>query len=106
MCGGVWGGGGHCGDRVSAVTCRCWFQVITGYYATGHSSSGAPTPRYVSRLLQTLAAQDGVSGVMTYCAKAALTPCVAPPLFEGGGREYQLGCIVRRAYRAIAGAQD
>ena len=81
-------------------------QVITGYYATGHSSSGAPTPRYVSRLLQTLAAQDGVSGVMTYCAKAALQPCAAPPLFAGGDREYQLGCIVRRAYRAIAGAQD
>ena len=81
-------------------------QVITGYYATGHSSSGAPTPRYVSRLLQTLAAQNGVSGVMTYCAKAALQPCAAPPLFAGGDREYQLGCIVRRAYRAIAGAQD
>lgn len=85
-------------------------SIISGYYATGHSSSGQPTARYVSRLLQTLAAQDRVSGVMTYCAKAALHACDAPPLFdEGTGAgdrlQHQLGCIVRRAYRAIAGVR-
>ena len=56
-------------------------SVIAGYYATGHSSSGQPTARYVSRLLQTLAVQDRVAGVMTYCAKAALRPCEGAPLF-------------------------
>ena len=80
-------------------------SIISGYYATGHSSSGQPTARYVSRLLQTLAAQDRVSGVMTYCAKAALEVCASPPLFDNGELQHQLGCIVRRAYRAIAGAQ-
>ena len=37
-------------------------NIIAGYYATGHSSSGQPTARYVSRLLQTLAVQDGLVG--------------------------------------------
>jgi hypothetical protein len=78
-------------------------SIITGYYATGHSSYGQPTSRYVSRLLQTLAAQDRVAGVMTYCAKAALQVCGSPPLFEEGGLQHQLGCIVRRAYSALAG---
>ena len=41
-------------------------SVITGYYATGHSMLGQPTPRYVSRLLQTLAAQDLCTGVRAY----------------------------------------
>lgn len=36
--------------------------------ATGHSSSGQPSPRYVSRLLQTAAVQPGVDGIMT-CAR-------------------------------------
>ena len=85
-------------------------SIISGYYATGHSSSGQPTARYVSRLLQTLAAQDRVGGVMTYCAKAALRTCESPPLFDAGTGvadrlQHQLGCIVRRAYRAIAGAE-
>ena len=83
-------------------------SIIAGYYATGHSSSGQPTARYVSRLLQTLAAQDRVSGVMTYCAKAALHACDEPPLFDegkGDRLQHQLGCIVRRAYRAIAGVE-
>ena len=81
-------------------------EIITGYYATGHSSGGQPTPRYVSRMLQTLAAQDRVGGVMTYCAKAALRPCASPPLYEDGDLQHQLGCIVRRAYSAIAGGRD
>ena len=85
-------------------------SIISGYYATGHSSSGQPTARYVSRLLQTLAAQDRVGGVMTYCAKAAPRTCESPPLFDAGTGvadrlQHQLGCIVRRAYRAIAGAE-
>ena len=80
-------------------------SVITGYYATGHSASGQPTARYVSRLLQTLAAQDRVGGVMTYCAKAALAPCVSPPLFGDNTNatlQHSLGCIVARAYAAMA----
>jgi hypothetical protein len=44
-------------------------RIIVGYYATGHSSSGQPSPRYVSRLLQTAATQPGVDGIMT-CALA------------------------------------
>ena len=79
--------------------------IITGYYATGHSSSGQPTARYVSRLLQTLAVQDRVGGVMTYCAKAALAPCEAPPLFGNNTNatlQHSLGCIVQRAYGAMS----
>jgi hypothetical protein len=79
-------------------------SVITGYYATGHSSSGQPTARYVSRLLQTLAVQDRVAGVMTYCAKAALQPCTHAPLYGDNTNatlQHSLGCIVRRAYGAM-----
>jgi hypothetical protein len=84
--------------------------VLAGYYATMHSSLGQPSARYVSRLLQTLALQPGVLGVMTYTAKSALQPCVGAPLFgdDGNGTDdaqlqYQLGCIVRDTYAAIAG---
>lgn len=79
--------------------------IIAGYYATGHSSSGQPTARYVSRLLQTLAVQDRVGGVMTYCAKAALQPCEGAPLFGDNTNatlQHSLGCIVQRAYRLMA----
>ena len=79
--------------------------IITGYYATGHSSSGQPTARYVSRLLQTLAVQDRVAGVMTYCAKAALQPCHGPPLYGNNTNitlQHSLGCIVKRVYGAMA----
>ena len=79
-------------------------RIIVGYYATGHSSSGQPSPRYVSRLLQTAATQPGVDGIMTYTMKAALDPCRSPPLYgaddspPAGGLtlDHQLGCIVRR----------
>jgi hypothetical protein len=104
-------------------------SIIASYYATGHSAGGQPSARYMSRVLQTLAAQDRVAGVMTYCAKAALQPCAGAPLFghqaapagqeglglvadrregEGGGGgddlQHQLGCIVRRAYGAMVAA--
>ena len=78
--------------------------ILVGYYATGHSAYGQPTARYASRLLQTLALQDRVAGVMTYTAKAALHPCPHAPLFDDGeGLQHQLGCIVSSAYSAIAG---
>jgi hypothetical protein len=82
-------------------------MLITGYYATMHSSLGQPTARYVSRLLQSLAMQDGVAGVMTYTLKSALEPCVGGPLFDNGGGgdlQHSLGCIVAAAYGALAGA--
>ena len=59
--------------------------------------------RYVSRMLQSLFAEDRVAGVMTYTAKHALLPCPSPPLYEGLGLQRQLGCIVSRAYRDVAG---
>ena len=91
-------------------------RIIVGYYSTGHSSSGQPSPRYVSRLLQTAAVQPGVDGIMTYTMKAALQPCLHPPLYgadeyddstpAGGSRQldHQMGCIVRRAYGVMARA--
>ena len=89
-------------------------QLVAGYYATGHSQLGQPTARYVSRLLQALAMQDGVAGVMTYTLKSAFAPCDAgaAPLFaraDGAAgdavleREHEFGCIVAHAYAAIAG---
>ena len=77
-------------------------QLVTGYYATMHSSLGQPSARYVSRLLQTLALQDGVAGVMTYTLKSAMEPCVGGPLF-GDELQHSLGCIVANAYGALAG---
>ena len=90
-----------------------------GYYATGHSSSGQPSPRYVSRLLQIAAVQPGVDGIMTYTMKAALEPCTEAPLYghaaisdstpgADGSLEldHQLGCIVRRNYGAMSRAND
>ena len=77
-------------------------QIVAGFYATGHSSGGQTTPRYVSRMLQSLALQDRVAGVMTYTAKAALSPCPSAPLYDGD-LQHQLGCIVANAYAAIAG---
>jgi hypothetical protein len=57
----------------------------------------------VHRLLQTIATQPGVDGIMTYTLKSALPSCPdAPPLYEGAGLQLQLGCIVRDAYRTIA----
>jgi hypothetical protein len=87
-------------------------RIIVGYYSTGHSSSGQPSPRYVSRLLQTAAIQPGVDGIMTYTMKAALQPCVAPPLFGPDATaangslqlDHQMGCIVQRAYGAMSRA--
>ena len=83
-------------------------QMIVGYYATGHSSGGQPTPRYVSRLLQTISAQPHVAGVMTYTLKSAEAPCPDPPLFESSAKaaaeplQHQLGCIVSRHYASLA----
>ena len=82
-------------------------RILVGYYATGHSSGGQPTPRYVSRLLQTIAVQPGVDGIMTYTAKAALEKCVSAPLFEKDhpqkqdALQHSLGCIVQRAYGSM-----
>ena len=82
--------------------------MIVGYYATGHSSGGQPTPRYVSRLLQTISAEPHVAGVMTYTLKSAEAPCPDPPLFEGSAKaaaeplQHQLGCIVSRHYASLA----
>jgi hypothetical protein len=94
-------------------------RIIVGYYATGHSSSGQPSPRYVSRLLQIAAVQPAVDGVMTYTMKAALGPCRGAPLYgrtdvaddtpgsEGSLElDHQLGCIVRRNYGAMSRAND
>ena len=83
-------------------------QMIVGYYATGHSSGGQPTPRYVSRLLQTISAQPHVAGVMTYTLKSAEAPCPDPPLFESSAKaaaeplQHQLGCIVSNHYASLA----
>ena len=53
-------------------------------------------------LLGLLAATHGVE-FPTYTAKYALLPCPSPPLYEGLGLQRQLGCIVSRAYRDVAG---
>lgn len=84
-------------------------RVVVGYYATGHSQSGQPTPRYVSRLLQTISCLPDVDGIMTYTMKAAESPCLISPLYEDDGDgddrqlQHQLGCIVSSAYASIAG---
>jgi hypothetical protein len=63
----------------------------------------------VSRLLPTLAMQDGVLGVMTYTLKSALAPCAGAPLFPRAAadanlqREHEMGCIVSASYAALAG---
>eukprot|EP01048_Picozoa_sp_COSAG05_P007126 COSAG05_NODE_494_length_9271_cov_4.390536_2_plen_280_part_00 len=41
-------------------------RIIVGFYSTGHSSSGQPSPRYVSRLMQTAAVQSGVDGTISF----------------------------------------
>ena len=83
-------------------------QMIVGYYATGHSTGGQPTPRYVSRLLQTVAAQPRVDGALYIQEKRCISRAAwrsvsrcslrAPPRWRalprapsaGGGRRRQL----------------
>ena len=96
-------------------------RVLVGYYATQHSTLGQPTPRYVSRLLQTIATQPNVGGVVTYTLKDARAGCKASraPLYgtdqnpapptspltnSTAWAQHQLGCVVRDQYSAIAGA--
>ncbi len=72
-----------------------------GFYATGHSTLGTPTPTYVARVLDLLGAMladagSRVAGIVVYTTKAPAGPCVGPPLF--GGDE---GCIVRAAFAAM-----
>jgi hypothetical protein len=50
-------------------------QIVVGLYATQHSTLGQTTPRYISRLLQTIATQPNVAGVMTYTLKDARSGC-------------------------------
>lgn len=96
-------------------------RVVVGYYATQHSTLGQPTPRYVSRLLQTIATQPNVGGVVTYTLKDARqgckvstaplygmnqnpAPATSPLANSTVWAQHQLGCIVRDQYAAIAGA--
>eukprot|EP00039_Didymoeca_costata_P000726 m.47008 g.47008 ORF g.47008 m.47008 type:complete len:744 (-) comp10436_c0_seq2:87-2318(-) len=79
-------------------------RTIVGYYATGHSSGGQPTARYVSRLLQAISTTPMVDGIMTYTLKSAVDGCsmAPPPLFgrnnDNSTLQRQLGCIVAENY--------
>ena len=75
--------------------------LLVGFYATGHSTMGTPSPTYVARILDLLQllmadASSRVSGVIIYTTKAPLGPCTAPPLFNGDE-----GCIVAAAFDAM-----
>lgn len=41
-------------------------NLQVGFYATGHSSLGTPTPRYVLQLMNTILAQSSVAGITFY----------------------------------------
>ena len=78
-------------------------SLFFGFYATGHSHFGQPSPSYVAALMQMAEHLPRVDGILVYTTKA--TPehnreCanLPPPLFGG-----EMGCIVRDAFRRLRG---
>ena len=66
--------------------------LVASFYATGHSSLGTPSARYVSELMRLFQVQPGVEGIMVYTMQAPDGPCEAKgpgPLWSG-----DKGCIV------------
>ena len=104
---------------------RAWMPpgrpLVVGFYATGHSSLGSPTARYVRELMPMILSQPGVAGSMVF---TMLAPC------GGAGRDrlpdtavctdnpadqtwykhdFEIefcakGCAIRDAYAAAAGS--
>jgi hypothetical protein len=92
----VWNVGEEIADLTAALPEGRSLKVV--FYATGHSSLGTPTPRYVADIMPLIAAQPRVDGIFVYTMKEPRGNCVAPPLFGG-----DKGCIVQAFFRSQIG---
>ena len=74
-------------------------ELQVGFYATVHSTLGAPTANYTAQLMPILLGLDGVSGVVVYCMQVPEGPCDGgqAPLYGG-----DKGCVVKDAFGKAA----
>eukprot|EP00035_Acanthoeca_spectabilis_P009269 m.165146 g.165146 ORF g.165146 m.165146 type:complete len:754 (+) comp14667_c0_seq1:188-2449(+) len=70
--------------------------IQVGFYATGHSSLGEPTPRYVRMVMNAILTQGNVAGITFYRMH------VPPPTGCGGVvSDTDKGCIVAEIYAGL-----
>ena len=72
-----------------------------GFYATGHSSLGDPTARYVYEIMPAILTQPSVAGVNVYCAWAPANTSDCSAL-SAVGAHGDKGCAVKLAFDEAA----
>jgi hypothetical protein len=72
-----------------------------GFYATGHSSLGEPSPRYVQELLQILWAQPRVMGTQIWTMHVPRNGSAGCAAGEDGLFGGDKGCIIRDFYGSL-----
>lgn len=70
-------------------------RLQVGFYATGHSSLGTPTPLYVFRLMGVILSQAMVDGITFYTYKVPQSPNCSQHILSDEG------CIVSNVFSSI-----
>lgn len=76
-------------------------KMHVGFYATGHSSLGDPTARYVYEIMPAILTQPSVAGVNVYCAWAPANTSDCSAL-SAVGAHGDKGCAVKLAFDEAA----
>ena len=105
---------------------RAWMPqgrpLVVGFYATGHSSLGSPTARYVREIMPMILSQPGVQGSMVFtmlapCGGAGRNSLSTEPVCTDNPadqawfkHDFEIefcakGCAIRDAYAAAAGVR-